>query len=63
MILDSRRCDNQSRVICKVDIEKIYYHVNWSCLVYLLDTLGFGDKWKERDFILYLNCLILNLGE
>ncbi|XP_057489420.1 uncharacterized protein LOC130775285 [Actinidia eriantha] len=32
-------------VICKLDIEKAYDHVSWDFLFYLLERLGFGEKW------------------
>ena len=32
------------RVVCMLDIEKTYDHVNWEALFYLLDQMGFGLK-------------------
>lgn len=32
-------------LLCKLDLEKVYDHVNWEFLFYLLHRSGFGEKW------------------
>ena len=44
--LDSRLKSRVPGVVCKLDIEKAYDHVNWDALIYLLDKMGFGVKWN-----------------
>ena len=44
--LDSCLKSRTPGILCKLDIEKMYNHVNWDCLPYLLDQMGFGSKWR-----------------
>ena len=43
--LDSRQRSGEPRVICKMDLEKAYNHVNWDFLLYMLRSSGFGRTW------------------
>ena len=44
--IDSRLKSHVPSVVCKLDIEKAYDHVNWDALFYLLGRVGFGVKWR-----------------
>ena len=44
--LNSRLKCHSPDVVCKLDIEKAYDHVNWDALLYLLNMMGFGLKWR-----------------
>ena len=52
--LESRLKSRLPSVVCKLDIEKAYDHVNWESLFYLLDQTGFGLKWKGWIFFFFL---------
>jgi hypothetical protein len=43
--LDSRIKSEEPGVLCKLDMEKAYVHVDWSFLLFLLGRCGFGEKW------------------
>ena len=43
--VDNRVKSKISRVICKLDIEEAYDHVNWEALLDLLKRMGFREKW------------------
>ena len=51
--LESRLKSRLPSVVCKLDIEKAYDHVNWESLFYLLDRTGFGLKWKGWIFFFF----------
>ena len=45
--VSSRLRENCHGVICRLDIEKANDNVNWSILLYLLEQVGFGPKWRK----------------
>jgi hypothetical protein len=43
--LDNKLKSEDPGVLCKLDMEKAYDHVDWSFLLYLLRRCGFWEKW------------------
>ena len=59
--LNSRLIFGEPGVICKMDLEKSYDHVNWNFLLYMLWRHGFGEKlcfWIAH-YISLMNFLVL----
>lgn len=44
--IEDRQCSGKSGIICKLDLEKVYDHMNWRFLDYLSTRMGFGAKWS-----------------
>ncbi|WMV31952.1 hypothetical protein MTR67_025337 [Solanum verrucosum] len=43
--VDSRTRSNAPGILCKLDIQKAYDHLNWQFLWETLDKRGFGGRW------------------
>nr|CAN71342.1 hypothetical protein VITISV_002439 [Vitis vinifera] len=48
--IDSRKRNVGVGLVCKLDIEKAYDHVNWRFLLSVLEKMGFGPKWRNWIF-------------
>ena len=48
--LDSRVKTCWLGILCKLDVEKAFDHVNWGFLMQLLEWNGFSAKWRRWIF-------------
>jgi hypothetical protein len=48
--LDSRMKLRDPGVLCKLDLEKAYDHVDWGFLIYMLRRCGFSQRWRRRIY-------------
>lgn len=48
--IDARIKEWKPGVICKLDLEKAYDHVNWGFLMYVLRRSGFGVRWRDWNW-------------
>ncbi|XP_026383952.1 uncharacterized protein LOC113279473 [Papaver somniferum] len=46
-LIDSRLRSGKSGILCKIDFEKSFDHVNWDFLEEIFILMGFGDKWRR----------------
>jgi len=37
----------EAGLLCKLDLEKAYDHVNWNFLLYMLQRCGFRERWRK----------------
>ncbi|XP_019258697.1 PREDICTED: uncharacterized protein LOC109236914 [Nicotiana attenuata] len=45
--VDSRLKEKKPGILCKLDINKAFDHVNWDFLINMLRRMGFGTKWTN----------------
>lgn len=51
--IDTRIRGDVPVVMCKLDTEKAYGHLNWKFLINTLRQMGFGNRWLGWiDFVL-----------
>ncbi|WKA03180.1 hypothetical protein VitviT2T_021306 [Vitis vinifera] len=48
--IDLRKRSVGTDLVCKLDIEKAYDHVNWRFLMSVLEKISFGPKWRKWIF-------------
>lgn len=46
--VDVRQISKVPDILCKLDIEKAYDHLNWGFLWKTLENMGFGERWINR---------------
>uniref|UniRef100_A0A1S3YZ72 Reverse transcriptase domain-containing protein n=1 Tax=Nicotiana tabacum TaxID=4097 RepID=A0A1S3YZ72_TOBAC len=46
-LVDSRRKNRDPGLLCKLDLEKAFDHVNWEFLDFIMMRMGFGTRWRR----------------
>ena len=46
-VIDSILKSNGGAILCKLDIEKAYDHMEWSFLLSVMEKMGFEEKWLK----------------
>ena len=46
-LVDSRITQGKAGILCKLDIEKAYGHVNWKFLLKMFACMGVGRRWIQ----------------
>jgi len=47
--LDSRIRSGESGLLCKLDLENAYDHVNWNFFLCLVQRCSFGEKLRDNN--------------
>ena len=50
--VDSLVRRKEKGLLCKLDIEKAYDHLNWDFLLQVMEKIGFGSKW-----LIWIRCI------
>nr|XP_016433471.1 PREDICTED: uncharacterized protein LOC107759971 [Nicotiana tabacum] len=45
-LVDSRRKNREADLLCKLDLEKAFDHINWEFLDFIMIWMGFGVRWR-----------------
>ena len=56
VVINLRKRSSNVGLVCKLDIEKVYDHVNWKFLLLVLEKMGFGPNWHQWIFFLHFYC-------
>lgn len=43
--VESRQRSKLPGILCKLDIQKAYDHLNWGFLIQMMKKMGFGARW------------------
>ena len=54
--IDSILKSKGGTILCKLDIEKVYDHVEWHFLFSVIEKMGFGEKWIKMDKVVCVYC-------